>query len=88
MVIIVIESILRPPNLKTVCCNNVSLPLIDKNCFGRFALERGQSLVPDPPARITTEMLKIYPFSFNFYYKIHSSIIIKDRSYVIVFRAK
>jgi len=23
-----------------------------RNCFGKFFLERGQSLVPDPPARI------------------------------------
>ncbi len=29
------------------------------NCFGYIALERGQSLDPEPPASITTEMLNV-----------------------------
>ena len=44
-----------------VACNIDSGSTIDRNCFGIRSLDRGHNLLPEPPARIITFNIKVFP---------------------------
>ena len=41
---------------KIAFCKNEIPPFIERNCFGKSGRDAGQSLSPNPPARITTSV--------------------------------
>ncbi len=67
-----------PFNLKYVFCKseNLFFSLSSKYCFGKLSLDKGQSLVPLPPERITginskfefKPLLELVNIIFYFYY--------------------